>query len=327
MIYPNYSLEQIESCLQEVLRKNKSLNRNDVVMAIIDSQIHVYCGTSGYFFDWWFSNTLSSAYKLDVKGFYPKNVAKKGALKYYSSFLNIVEINSTFYKLPSPKTVKDWYTMTPKNFKFIVKFSKYATESKKLIDFEINFDTFWFDRLDNLKEKCAGVLIQMPPSFVYNPKKKGVDGLTTLERIVKCGKYMRSIDKTPQIFIEFRSKSWYGSDNSKVIDALKEIGWSMVFVNLNNTFLKFGDMISGMNPNLSIDNITTPKSVYVRFHGTSSTPYKGVYSLDFLLELKSMVKSYGINNIFFMFNNTDSLSVYDNKYLPDAIINAMMSLE
>ena len=85
----------------------------------------------------------------------------------YSQFFSTVEINSTFYNLPSIETVKNWGKKTPKNFLFSVKASRFITHQKKLLNPEETLPPF-FERIKLLKHKLGPILFQLPPSFKRN---------------------------------------------------------------------------------------------------------------------------------------------------------------
>ncbi len=57
--------------------------------------------------------------KTDLKGFYPKGT--KDELTYYATQFNSIELNATFYGMPTPDQVKTWKEKTPENFKFFLK--------------------------------------------------------------------------------------------------------------------------------------------------------------------------------------------------------------
>jgi uncharacterized protein YecE (DUF72 family) len=58
--------------------------------------------------------------------FYPSNNnnSSSGWLSYYASVFDYVEIDSSFYKIPNPFMVKNWFKRTPENFRFTAKFPK-----------------------------------------------------------------------------------------------------------------------------------------------------------------------------------------------------------
>src|SRR5437763_1163982 len=82
--------------------------------------MQVYIGCSGFHYDHW------------REKFYPADLAKTKWLEYYASHFKTVEINNSFYRMPSEKTVKNWYSVTPDNFIFSVKGPQYITHRKKL---------------------------------------------------------------------------------------------------------------------------------------------------------------------------------------------------
>lgn len=259
-------------------------------------------GTSGYFYDWWFTPRSST------ERFYPVSVNKSTALKYYSSQFNFVEINSSFYKLPSVSTIKNWKNQTPDNFKFLVKFSRYATHNKKLNDFPELFDNFWFNRIELLGEKCVGIIMQFGPKFINNKNKSKIDNLTMLQRIKKAGKYINKLnnDKIPDIYIEFRHKSWY---NEEVYSILKKYNFSLV-CNHHNCVEELGGN-PGFNPPLEELPITLINKIMFRCHGTWNIAYQGGYQQETLDQISDWIKDHTnnegiIKDSIIAFNNTDS---------------------
>lgn len=287
--------------------KNPKISKNKLVKALTSTTFHI--GTSGYIYKWWFSKITDNVYHTASlnTGFYALKTTNKNALKIYSKTFTIIELNTTYYGLPSIDTVKNWYNTTSDKFRFIVKFSKYATTSKKLIDIETLFSEFW-DRVKYLKEKLLGILIQLSPNFILSKKKSNIDNLTLSERVIKTGTFIKIITNIP-IFIEFRHNTWFTEQG---INIVKQSGMSMVFV---------------VNELIMLKNITLTGNIYIRFHGNESTPYTGCYSLEFLSELVFYVKNMYIRDAFFIFNNTDSINhteaILNNKFIPDAIKNAL----
>ena len=83
-----------------------------------------YIGCSGWSYDGW-------------KGpFYPNELDNKDWLSYYFQIFDFVEIDSTFYRMPSRFMVNNWSKRTPDNFRFAVKFPKVITHDKRLKDVE-----------------------------------------------------------------------------------------------------------------------------------------------------------------------------------------------
>src|SRR5437867_12292884 len=79
----------------------------------------------------WFG-TSGFSYKEWKPIFYPADVPEKQFLRYYSSRLNSVEIDYTFYRMPNTKTIDAWKSATPQNFKFTIKASQQITHRERL---------------------------------------------------------------------------------------------------------------------------------------------------------------------------------------------------
>ena len=87
-------------------------------------------GTSGWHYTHW------------VGPFYPADTEAKDFLPYYAARFDTVEVNSTFYGLPSEETVTTWRDRTPEEFVFACKASRYITHLKKLKDPDASTERF-----------------------------------------------------------------------------------------------------------------------------------------------------------------------------------------
>ena len=85
-------------------------------------------------------------------------------LPYYSQVFNYVEIDSTFYNIPSELMVKNWNGRTPDNFRFTAKFPKIITREKQFKKVKNDLELF-YGRMEPLKDKILALLIQLPRSF------------------------------------------------------------------------------------------------------------------------------------------------------------------
>jgi hypothetical protein len=104
----------------------------------VTAQIHI--GTSGWHYAHWKSR------------FYPTGLPASRHLEYYAKYFDIVEINNTFYRLPTESAVLGWNNGSPPHFRFAVKGSRFLTHMKKLKDAEAGLDRF-FSRVDLLGSK------------------------------------------------------------------------------------------------------------------------------------------------------------------------------
>jgi uncharacterized protein YecE (DUF72 family) len=114
--------------------------------------LKLYIGCSGWSYSSW------------QGPFYPPNMENKSWLPYYSQVFNYVEIDSTFYNIPSELMVKNWNRRTPDNFRFTAKFPKIITHEKTFKNVEKDLELF-YERMEPLKDKVLALLIQLPPSY------------------------------------------------------------------------------------------------------------------------------------------------------------------
>ena len=223
--------------------------------------LKTYIGTSGYNYSHW-SNGV----------FYPEGLTQNKWLEYYCQFFNSVELNVSFYRLPSKKTFQNWYKRTPKDFYFVVKGSRFITHVKKLKDCKEPLKMF-LENASGLKERLVCILWQLPPGL-----KKDLKRLEDFLKLLK-----KSVNNIRQA-IEFRNKSWFDREN---YDLLKRY----------NTCLCFAH--SDRWP--CVKEITSD-FLYLRFHG-GEILYGSNYSESQLKEWADFALSTTINRIFAFFNN------------------------
>ena len=107
-----------------------------------------------------------------------------------------VEIDSTFYNIPSQPMVKNWNKRTPSNFRFTVKFPKIITHEKRFKNVENELSIF-YENMEPLKDKILTLLIQLPPSYEL---KEGLDTFRNHDFF---------FDDTFRYAIEVRHPSWF----------------------------------------------------------------------------------------------------------------------
>lgn len=89
-------------------------------------------------------------------------------LQRYASRLNAVEINSSFYRPHQPKTYGRWAQSVPTAFRFSIKLPRLITHERRLQACEMALDEF-FEQCLPLQEKLGCLLVQLPPSFGFEP--------------------------------------------------------------------------------------------------------------------------------------------------------------
>jgi uncharacterized protein YecE (DUF72 family) len=108
--------------------------------------------------------TMGWSYGFWKGSFYPEDCKAKEFLTYFSRRFNSVEVDSSFYRIPSLQALKDWKKQSSDNFKFSLKFPQKITHFKMLENAEEETQIF-LDHVDLLGEKLGILLLQFPPMF------------------------------------------------------------------------------------------------------------------------------------------------------------------
>jgi uncharacterized protein YecE (DUF72 family) len=129
---------------------------------------------------------------------YPPGLPPRRWLAHYATLFDTVEVNSTFYRLASPRAVASWVEETPEDFVFAVKASRYLTHMKRLRDIGAGIARF-YERLEPLvaSPKLGPVLWQLPERF-HRDDERLAAALGELPR----GRHG----------FEFRHPSWFSPD-------------------------------------------------------------------------------------------------------------------
>lgn len=224
-----------------------------------------YIGTSGWTYKGWEKKAIPSK-----KTFY----ANKSDLEEYAKHFNMVEINSTFYKQPSIKTVEKWKQT---KIHFLVKVNKYLTHNKKLLEWNELFPSF-YDVMSRLQDQLLGFVVQLPPMFHNTAKNR--------ERILNVAKWCKKQYPTVDFYVEFRHSSWFCDEISQLLKGY----WNIILV--HSEYFGFNNQPNPM-----------PDKIMFRLHGTwKSQLYCGCYSDEYLCLVASLLSHGGI----VAFNNTDS---------------------
>ncbi len=146
-------------------------------------KIHV--GTSGYNYAEW-------------KGtFYPEDVPTKGMFPFYSGVFGTVEINYTFYRMPTQKTTAGWLAQAPEGFRYALKAPQRITHMQKLKDAGDNVRVF-ADAARVLGAHLGPLLFQLPPTFRCD--------------LVRLESFLAHIPADMRPAFEFRHDSWLTDD-------------------------------------------------------------------------------------------------------------------
>ncbi len=104
------------------------------------------------------------SYNFWVGNFYPKETKSIQFLTEYSKHFDTVEIDNTFYRVPSKSSLEKWKEQTPADFVFSAKFPQIITHRKMLKDCEQDVK-FFTERMSALENKMGPLLLQLPPAF------------------------------------------------------------------------------------------------------------------------------------------------------------------
>jgi uncharacterized protein YecE (DUF72 family) len=147
--------------------------------------MRLHAGTSGFNYTEWRGS------------FYPAGLAPAKMLPYYAERFSAVEINATFYRMPTAKTLAGWAAATPEQFVFALKAPQRITHFSRLrnVDEPVRF---FCDTAQTLGARLGPVLFQLPPNFARDTARLG-DLLALLPPGLATA-------------FEFRHQSWFDDD-------------------------------------------------------------------------------------------------------------------
>lgn len=154
--------------------------------------MRVLTGTSGF------------SYKEWKGSFYPDDLSADRMLSFYASRFPAVEINATFYRMPTETQLLDWAGQVPETFTFVLKASQRITHQKRLANVAEEVGYF-LKTATVLGTRLGPTLFQLPPNL-----KKDVERLRT---------FLALVPKRWQAALEFRHPSWFDED---VFNALRD---------------------------------------------------------------------------------------------------------
>jgi uncharacterized protein YecE (DUF72 family) len=147
--------------------------------------MRVRVGTSGYNYPEW-------------KGsFYPDDMKPARMLPYYAERFSTVEINATFYRMPTATTVEGWAKAVPDGFTFVLKAPQRITHFARLKNVD-DAVRFFCDTAGLLRARLGPLLFQLPPNF-----KKDASRL---------GDLLVQLPPDRRAAFEFRHPSWFDDD-------------------------------------------------------------------------------------------------------------------
>jgi uncharacterized protein YecE (DUF72 family) len=144
---------------------------------------------------------------------YPKKTPSKDFLKHFSRLFNAIELNSTFYRTPSAKTLSEWKLMTPAEFRFSPKLNQAISHTQTIPGLITDF----CETMKALGDRLGVSFLQLPPNFSRNQ-------LPTLRAM------LQAVPKKYALAVEFRHPSWFvaGKLSQDIADFLSDREMSTV---------------------------------------------------------------------------------------------------
>jgi uncharacterized protein YecE (DUF72 family) len=216
----------------------------------------IHVGTSGWQYRDWRGR------------FYPERLPQSKWLEHYVTEFPTVELNNSFYRLPSEAAFDAWRERTPDGFVMAVKASRYLTHIRRLRDPKEPLELFW-SGARRLGPRRGRVLSQLPPRF-------GLD-------LVRLADLLRVLPNGMRAAFEFRDASWMVK---QVYELLDSAGAALVLAD---------------RPGARVDPVVTGGWSYVRFHqGRQDRPG---YTRDKLRRWADGIAGLRARDVFVYFNN------------------------
>jgi len=217
-------------------------------------------GTSGWSYKHW-------------KGvFYPEKLPQNRWLPFYAEHFKTVEINMTFYRTPTEKTVAGWIEKTPDDFFFTIKASRYITHVRRTDSIDESLEKL-YSLMERFGRKGICVLFQLPPSFHRDA--------VSMQRIDAL---LGMLDRGYYHAFEFRHTSWWTDEGYELLRG------RAAFCTVNGL---------GMPD----DTVATDRIAYFRFHGNRyDTSYSDEELSRFAERIISILQE-GTERVYVYFNN------------------------
>ncbi len=205
--------------------------------------------------------------------FYPRGLRQGEWLAHYARFFDTVEVNASFYRLPSEKLIAGWLARTPDGFRFAVKAWRAITHFRRLRECEDLLADF-FARIALFGDRLGPVLFQLPPRFPADPGR--------------LASFLAMLPAGYRYAFEFRDPSWHTESVYRELRAAAA------------AFCAF-DLAGLVGP-----RVVTADFLYVRLHGHERR-YRGAYPEKLLADWASWLRRRLAEGreAWFYFDNTD----------------------
>jgi uncharacterized protein YecE (DUF72 family) len=221
---------------------------------------------------------------------YPGNLPPNQWFAHYATLFDTVELNNTFYRLPTVQAVEQWAAAAPDNFLFALKLGAFGSHRKKLRDAP-SWMPKHLDRAARLGDHLGPTLVQLPPRWRRNT--------------ARLDEFLAVVPTTTRWAVEVRDPSWLHDDTYEVLRR-------------HDVALCIHDLLAD-HPFLLTTNWT-----YIRFHGPNAIeqPYRGAYGIRRLRPWASRLTREldAGHDVYCYFNNDyDGHAVTDAQWLRAAL--------
>lgn len=229
--------------------------------------------------------------KTDLKGFYPKGT--KDELTYYATQFNSIELNATFYGMPTAEQVQTWKEKTPKDFKFFPKITNTVSHFRRLLNVA-DVVTQFASAVLNFDEKLGMVFLQLHDNF----KPKDYDRLE---------KFVQDWPKEVPLAIELRNTEWFTDE--EVFNTVCEL---FEMNNITNIIVDTAGRRDMLHMRL------TTSDAFIRYVGANAE--SDYARLDDWLEKIKIWKKEGLQNLyFFVHQNVEKASPLLSAYFIEKV--------
>jgi uncharacterized protein YecE (DUF72 family) len=216
---------------------------------------------------------------------YPAPLPARRWFEHYATLFDTVEVNNTFYRLPTEVAVESWAAQAPPGFVYSLKLGSFGSHRMKLRDAGSWLPNH-LDRRERLGTSAGPTLVQLPPRWRRNA--------------ARLDEFLSAAPSTRR-WAELREPSWL---NDEIYSVLANHGAALCI----------HDLLTRHPWEL------TTNWTYVRFHGPTATelPYRGAYGESNLFPIAERLRSWlaqGVD-VYAYFNNDDSgYAVQDARWL------------
>ena len=210
--------------------------------------------------------------------FYPSRAEAADYLTLYARAFEIVEVDTSFYAIPSQDMTRAWSDATPESFLFTAKFPRLITHDKQFVNVDDPLRWF-FNAISLVRPKLGPLVIQLPPRFSIGTGRKLLED------------FVDALPSGYRYAIEFRHGSWF---TPETYGWLEDRGVALCW---------------SENDYVQVPPVVTTDFVYVRFIGDRSLPkLTGALQRDRTEEIRKWLAEVkkvedGVPEVFVFFNN------------------------